>query len=295
MGIINFADLKRGGQSQIEKLNEETAKFKTGGFSRDERYWTPEIDKSGDGGAVIRFLPAPAGEDIPFVRRFSYGFKGPSGKWFIENSPTTIGKACPVAELNSSLWESGSEENKEIARKQKRRLHYIANIYVVRHKARPSDEGKVFLYSFGQKIFDKLQDKMNPDEDDRKPMNPFDLWTGANFRLKVANVAGFRNYDKSEFDPVEPLSADDAELERIWRQCHSLKAEVAEDKFKSYKELKEKLNQVLGYAQEPQRSAREESEGSVSNSRPAEEDDGKPPFDTDDNLDWLRNMASGKE
>lgn len=292
MSIVSFSDLKRGNNS-LEKLNEEVSKFKSGGFTRDERYWEPEIDKSGEGGATIRFLPAPAGESIPFVRRFSYGFKGPTGKWFIENSPTTIGKACPVAELNSEHWESGSEERKEIARRQKRRLHYIANIYVVRHKARPSDEGKVFLYSFGQKIFDKLKDKMSPDEDDRRPMNPFDLWTGANFRLKIANVAGFRNYDKSEFDVVEPLSSDDAELERIWRQCHSLQGEVAEDKFKSYEELKKKLNFVLGNETTARRAVAEESEGYVTN-RPAD-DDKTPPWDDNgqDSMDWLKSMVDG--
>lgn len=295
--VVSFADLKKNaGQSQIDKLNEEAGKFKSGGFARDERYWQPEIDKAGEGGAVIRFLPAPAGEEVPFVRKFSYGFKGPGGRWFIENSPSTLNLPCPVMEYNSELWESGSEDNKDIARKQKRRLGFITNIYVVRHKARPSDEGKVFLYEFGKKIWEKLEDKMNPSDDDRKPMNPFDLWTGANFRLRIANVAGFRNYDKSEFDEAGPLLDDDARLERIWADAHSLAAEISPDKFKSYDELKKKLASVLG----SESGAREAVERSQSTRTQTRSRDDEPPFDVDDSksgggdLAWLKEIAEGR-
>lgn len=294
--VVSFADLKKSaGQAQIDRLNEEAGKFKSGGFSRDERYWLPEIDKAGEGGAVIRFLPAPAGEEVPFVRKFSYGFRGPTGKWLIENSPSTLNLPCPVMEYNSELWESGSEENKDIARKQKRRLGFITNIYVVRHRARPSDEGKVFLYEFGKKIWEKLEDKMNPSDEDRKPMNPFDLWTGANFRLRIANVAGFRNYDKSEFDEAGPLLDDDQKLESIWKQAHSLAAEIAPDKFKSYDELKKKLASVLG-SESGARRAIEESRGFQSR----KSDDDAPPFDVDvkqsggdSDLAWLKEIAEG--
>lgn len=292
MGILNFADLKRAGTNDIEKLNEEASKFKSGGFAKDERYWKAELDKAGEGTALIRFLPVAPGDDVPFVRKYSYGFKGPTGKWLIENSPATIGLPCPIMEYNSELWDSGSEEKKEQARKQKRRLSFITNIQVIRHKARPSDEGKVFLYEFGKKIWDKLQDKMNPSDEDIQKMNPFDMWKGANFRLKITQVSGFHNYDKSEFDAPSPLSEDDAELERVWKQCYSLKAEIAPDKFKSYGELKSKLSQVLNLSGQAVRQA-EESEGRVSNAKPDADDD-TPPFDVDDDasMQWLKDLAN---
>jgi hypothetical protein len=288
MGILNFADLRSRG-NDIEKLNEEANKFKQTSFAKDERYWEPELDKAGEGSAILRFMPAPAGEDVPFVRLYSYGFKAGS-KWFIENSPATIGLPCPIMEYNSSLWDSGSEENKEIARNQKRRLSFITNVQVVRHKARPSDEGKVFLYRFGKKIWDKLSDKMNPEDEDTRPMNPFDLWNGANFRLKIAQVSGFRNYDKSEFDIPGPLSNDDAYLEQIWKQTYSLKAEVGPDKFKSYNELKEKLEKTLNLRGQAVAQAQRDDDNSGSN-----RSDNEPPFDMDkagdDENAWLRELA----
>lgn len=295
MAILNFADLRKGA-NDISKLNEEASKLKGQKFERDERYWSPELDKNGEGGATLRFLPAPSGEDVPFVRKFSYGFKGPSGRWFIENSPETLGNPCPVREFTGSLWDTGLEEKKEEARKYKRRLGFITNVYVVKHKARPSDEGKVFLYEFGKKIWDKLNDKMSPDDEDKKPLNPFDLWNGANFRLKVVNVSGFRNYDKSEFDEASQLAPTDEEMEKIWRQAHSLQAEIAEDKFKSYDELKKKLNYVLGLSGDSSRRDAEERVRETFSST----DDGTPPFDTqsksddDDDLAWLKKLAAGE-
>lgn len=293
MGILNFSDLKNRG-NDIDKLNEEAGKFKQTGFARDPRYWEPEIDKAGDGGAIIRFLPAPSGEEVPFVRLFSYGFKGPGGRWFIENSPATLGLPCPIMEYNSQLWDSGDEAQKDIARKQKRRLSFITNIYVVRHKARPADEGKVFLYKFGKKIWDKLADKMNPEDDDTRPMNPFDLWKGANFRLKIGDVSGFRNYDKSEFDIPAPLHEDDAELERIWRAAYSLKDEVGPDRFKSYDELKKKLDETLNLTG---RAVSQAQGNGGDNSGSNRSDDNEPPFDgpykKDESADdqWLRDLA----
>lgn len=287
MSILNFADLKKGGQAEIDRLNEEASKLKSKSFQKDERYWQPELDKGGEGSAVIRFLPAPAGEMVPFVRKFSYGFKGPGGRWFIENSPSTLDLPCPVMEMNSALWETGTEENKDLARSRKRRLGFITNIYVVKHKARPADEGKVFLYEFGKKIWDKLNDKMSPDDEDKKPMNPFDLWTGANFRLKIAQVAGFRNYDKSEFDEIGPLSASDEEMKAIWEQTHSLSAEIAPDKFLSYDELKRKLDSILGAAPR-QASAPEKDESAGDDSLPWKESGAK-----DEDIDWLKDLAKG--
>lgn len=244
----SILDLKRRQASTLEAINRKIKEDDRGGqFPRDERYWQPLVDKEGNGLAVIRYLPAPDGEDDPYVRKFSHNFKGNSGKWYIENCLTTIGEKDPVAEYNSELWDTGVEANKNIARKQKRKLGFISNIQVIRHAARPEDEGKVFLFGYGKKIFDKLNDKMNPPEEDLAAVNPFDPWTGANFRLRICKVGDFRNYDNSQFDPAGPLGTDE-QIEEIWRKCYSLKAEVARDKFKPYGELKKKLHEVLGLA-----------------------------------------------
>jgi hypothetical protein len=209
------------------------------------KFWKPSRDKAGNGFAIIRFLPAPNGEDMPFVRLWDHGFQGPTGLWYIENSLTTINKDDPVSELNSKLWNSGVEADKEQARKQKRRLHYIANVYVIKDSANPDNDGKVFLFKFGKKIFDKLNDLMNPQFEDEKPVNPFDLWEGANFRLKIRQFEGYANYDKSEFDSSEPLFEDDSKLENVWKSEHSLQEIVDPKHFKPYAELKAKLYRVL--------------------------------------------------
>lgn len=240
----SFADMKKKRGSDLEKLTAELQKMNSKGFSNDDdRYWKPEVDKAGNGYAVIRFLPAPQGEDVPFVRIWDHAFQGPGG-WYIEKSLTTIGKDDPVSEYNSELWNSGIEANKDKAREQKRRLSYHANIYVVKDPAHPENEGKVFLFKFGKKIFDKLNDLMHPSFEDEKPVNPFDFWEGANFKLKIRNVEGYRNYDKSEFEDPSPL-ADDDELEAIWKQEHSLSELISEDKFKSYEELQKRFYKVL--------------------------------------------------
>lgn len=247
--MSNFAKLKaQSGKKSLEKLTSELSKLSGGqnDKSNDDRYWYPNVDKAGNGYAVIRFLPAPGDEDVPFVRLFSHGFKGPTGSWYIENSLTTIGKNDPVGEYNTQLWNSGLESDKEIARKQKRKLTFISNIYVITDQNNPENEGKVFLFKYGKKIFDKLNEAMNPQFADEAPMNPFDLWDGANFKLKIRNVEGYRNYDKSEFASSGPLSEDDDEMEKIWKQAHSLQELIAPNQFKSYDELKAKLNKVLG-------------------------------------------------
>lgn len=243
---VDFANLKRGNDS-LNALVEETKKLDTGGFAKDERYWQPVKDSSGKADAIIRFLPPPpfeGEENTAMVKRYTYGFKGPTGLWYIENSPSTLGLADPVMEANSLLFNSGTEENKKIASKRKRKTQYISNILVVKHDARKSDEGKVFLYSYGIKVHGKLLDKMNPDDDDVKAWSPFDAYTGANFRLRIRQVEGFPNYDKSEFDERGPITNDDDVLKAIWMQEHSLKAEVAPDKFKSYGELMAQFKKV---------------------------------------------------
>ena len=217
---------------------------KTSG-SGDDRLWKPEVDKAGNGYAVIRFLPAPDGEELPWAKLYTHAFQG-TGGWFIENSLTTLGQKDPVSEYNSQLWNSGIESDKEIARKQKRKLSYYANIYVVKDSANPHNEGQVFLYKFGKKIFDKITAAMQPEFEDEDPINPFDFWAGANFKLKIKKVAGYWNYDSSEFDRQSALLDDDDAMEAIWKKEYSLAELVAPDQFKSYDELKKRLDYVLG-------------------------------------------------
>ena len=215
----------------------------------DERLWKPELDTSGNGYAVIRFLPAIEGEDLPWVKLFSHAFQGPTGQWYIENSRTTLGRGDvgkdPVSEYNSSLWNSGVETDKEIARKQKRKLSYYSNIYVVSDSKNPHNEGKVFLFRYGKKIFDKLMAAMQPEFEDETPINPFDFWKGANFKLKIRKVDGFWNYDKSEFEAPSPILDDDSAIERIWKEQYPLADFTAPSNFKSYEELKTRLDAVL--------------------------------------------------
>ena len=246
--MTSFAELKSSRKSSLEALISETNKINSPGGDRqgaDDNLWKPDVDKAGNGYAVIRFLPAPEGEDLPWVRMFNHGFQGPGG-WYIENSLTTINKKDPVSEHNSMLWNSGIESNKDLVRKQKRRLNYYSNIYIVKDPTRPENEGKVFLFKFGKKIFDKCNEAMNPQFEDEKPVNPFDFWEGANFKLKIRQVEGYRNYDKSEFDTSSTLLDNDEELEKVWKSQHSLSELVAPEQFKSYEELKTKLNRVLG-------------------------------------------------
>ena len=215
----------------------------------DERLWKPELDTSGNGYAVIRFLPAIEGEDLPWAKLFSHAFQGPTGQWYIENSRTTLGRGDigkdPASEYNTSLWNSGVETDKEIARKQKRKLSYYSNIYVVSDSKNPHNEGKVFLFRYGKKIFDKLMAAMQPEFEDETPINPFDFWKGANFKLKIRKVDGYWNYDKSEFEAPSAILDDDSAIERIWKEQYSLADFTAPSNFKSYEELKTRLDAVL--------------------------------------------------
>ena len=248
---MSFADMKKQRKTNLSSLIKESEKISNpNSFGEvDERYWRPELDKSGNGYSIVRFLPAPNGEDLPWARMWNHGFQGPGG-WYIENSLTTQGKKDPVSEYNSRLWNSGIEANKEVARKQKRRLNYTSNVYIVKDPAHPENEGKIRLYRYGKKIFDKINDLMNPEFEDETPVNPFDLWEGANFKMKIRKVEGFSNYDKSEFDTPVALLEDDNKMEEIWNSEHSLKEIVSDDKFKTFDELKEKLDRVLGLGTE---------------------------------------------
>ena len=253
---MSFASLKKASAAgntfakltkEIDKLNQPAA-----GSSADERFWKPELDKSGNGYAVIRFLPAPDGEEMPWAKIWSHAFKGPGGQWYIENSLTTLGKDDPVGELNRELWNSGRDSDKEIARAQKRKLSYYSNIYVVSDPAHPENEGRVFLYKFGKKIFDKLVEAMQPAFADETPIDPFNFWTGADFKLKIRKVDGYWNYDKSEFSAAGTLgNFEDDKLESIWKEGYSL-AEFEDPKnFKSYEQLQARLNLVLGKGAAP--------------------------------------------
>ena len=212
---------------------------------KDDRLWKPVLDKAGNGYAVIRFLPAVDGEDLPWAKVWNHAFQGPTGQWYIENSLTTISQKDPVSEHNTRLWNTGLESDKEIARKQKRKLQYFSNIYVVSDSKHPDNDGKVFLYRYGKKIFDKVMEAMQPAFEDEKAINPFDFWEGANFKLKVRKVDGFWNYDKSEFADVSPLLDDDDAIEEIWKRQYPLAEHTAATNFKSYDELKTRLDTVL--------------------------------------------------
>ena len=245
--MSNFANLKKQSSlgSLTEKLVKQVEKMNTTSGGADERLWKPEMDKTGVGSAVIRFLPAPDGEDVPWVKMYTHAFQGPGG-WYIENSLTTIGQKDPVSEYNRGLWNSGSEKDKDTVRKQKRKLSYYSNIYVVTDPANPANEGKVFLFKYGKKIFDKILNAMQPEFDDEDPINPFDFWQGANFKIKIVKKDGYWNYDKSEFDRVAPLLDDDDALEALWKKEYSLSAITAPDQFKSYEDLEKRMNYVLG-------------------------------------------------
>ena len=301
----SFSALKKNRTNSFDKLNSQLQKLNNSTPSNNDEYWKLEVDKAGNGYAVIRFLPSPQGEDLPFVRVFDHGFQGPGG-WYIENSLTTIGQDDPVSEYNSQLWNNGTDAGKEEARKQKRRLSYHANIYVVKDPANPVNEGKVFKFKFGKKIFDKLNAAMNPEFEDETPLNPFDFWEGANFKLKARNGdGGYRTYEPSSFDVPSALLGDDAELERIWQSQYSLQEIIDPKNFKSYNELKAKLYKVLGLdgSQHAPTHTAEDDEPEMDftpkfKERPAPTMDEAPSpsesafgTDDDDDLDFFKSLA----
>ena len=248
--MSSFKDLKSNRMNNLQSLTKQVEKLSEKPSYEDERIWKCERDKTGNGYAVIRFLPAPTNEDVPWVRLWSHGFKGPGG-WYIENSLTTpradspSGTDDPVSKANTTLWNSGIESDKGIARDRKRKLSYYSNILVLEDSTNADNEGKVFLFRYGKKIFEKIESVMNPEFKDEEPMNPFDFWSGANFKLKIRQVEGYANYDKSEFaSPTPLLDGDDAKLEDVWKQQHSLQGILAPENFKSYQELEARFNTV---------------------------------------------------
>ena len=259
---MSFSDLKKQSSlgSLTQKLVKEVEKMNNSGVGADERLWKPELDKTGNGFAVIRFLPAPEGEDIPWAKMYSHAFQGPGG-WYIENSLTTTGGKDPVSDYNRELWNSGNESDKDVVRKQKRKLSYYSNIYVVKDQLHPENEGKVFLYKYGKKIHDKIASAMQPQFEDETPINPFDLWKGANFKIKIQTIGGYWNYDKSEFDSPSVLGGlEDDALEAVWKSQHSLKEFTDLKNFKSYEELSARLNIVLNKSTRPVVQSNEEDE-----------------------------------
>lgn len=249
--MTSFANLKRNSQS-FEKLTQAVQAINKpeGGFSEDTRLWYPAVDKNGNGYSVIRFLP-PSPQDgddpLPWVRVFSHGFQGPTGLWLIDNCPTTIGQSCKICENNSVLWNSGIESDKEIARARKRKLSYYANVLIISDPQNPENESQVKIFRFGKKIFDKISEAMTPEFEDEKAINPFDFWEGANFKLKIRNVEGYRNYDRSEFAESEPLfGGDDDKLKALWEKEYSLKEFIDPKLFKSNEELQRRFEKVVG-------------------------------------------------
>ena len=293
--MTSFANLKRN-RNSFEKLSKAVEATSTGtadsNSKEDTRFWQPEVDKAGNGMAVIRFLPAPSvdGDDaLPWVRTFSHGFQGPGG-WFIDNCLTTLNEKCPVCEHNNTLWNSGIEANKDIARKQKRKLSYVANILVVSDPSNPSNEGQIRLFKFGKKIFDKITEAMNPEFADETPVNPFDLWEGSNFKLKIRNVEGYRNYDKSEFaDASALLNGDDDKLEELWKKEYSLKDFTERKNFKAYDQLKTRLDKVLGFDGAP--IVKSKAEDTVATLKDDTSVLNKPLHADDEDLDYFKSLA----
>ena len=246
---MSFADLKRN-RTDLSKLvaqaQETSGAQQTQRQSDDPRFWMPTRDKAGNGYAVIRFLPGDASAATPWIRYWDHAFKGPTGQWYIEKSLTSIGQQDPLSELNSKMWNSGVESDKTIVRQRKRNLRYVANVLIVSDPSAPENEGQVKLYRFGKKIFDKIMDSMQPQFPDEKPVNPFDMWEGADFTVKIRKVEGYPNYDASSFKAPAAVPGSDEELEELYNKQHDLNEWVDPKNYKTYDELKSRLAMVLG-------------------------------------------------
>jgi hypothetical protein len=293
---MSFASMKSSRVNELEKLKSQMEKNNNQGSNDSDLYWKPERDKAGNGQSIIRFLPAAEGETTPWITYYDHWFQGPTGQYYVEKSLTTIGQDDPVSEYNSKLWNSGIDADKEVARKQKRRLHYVANILVIKDFANPENDGKVFLYRFGAKIFDKIKDAMNPVFDGDTPVNPFDFWDGADFHIKITNVDGWVNYDKSIFREQKALSENDDQLEQIYNKLTPLSSLIAPDKFKSYTELKTKMNRVLCIEAEEASLPAKQPERVVARDEPAPRpsvtvEDDSSNDDDDDTLSFFQGLA----
>ena len=282
--MASFKEMKKNRMTNLESLSKQVSKLAEKPSYEDDRIWKPVRDKSGNGYAVIRFLPAAVNEDVPWVRIWTHGFKGPGG-WYIENSLTTIGKDDPVSKANTALWNSGIDSDKNIARERRRKLNYYSNIYIVEDSMNPDNEGKVFLFRYGKKIFEKITGVMNPEFADETPLNPFDFWEGANFKMKMRQVEGFPNYDKSEFTDVTPLSDDEKKMEDVWSQQYPLNEIIEEKNFKNYAELEARFNTVIARKGDEFVGNIEESTDSGSSEPVA------PTEKTDDTLDYFKKLA----
>lgn len=246
---MNFQELRKNRNESFKKLMDKVQQDTHGSYVPDPRYWRPTVDAEGNGTATLRFLPAPEGEDFPFIKFFSYSFKGATGRFYNHLALSTINEKDPVGELNSALWNSSEDDKspaRTMARAQSRKTNYVSNVLVVRDPGQPANEGKVFLYRYPKTIFGKLDDKMHPKYEDETPMNPFDPWSGANFKLRIKKVANYRNYDDSAFDAPSQIAADDAAIEAIWKMAYPLQPEISADKFESYDALKANLREVIG-------------------------------------------------
>ena len=279
--MASFKEMKKNRMANLESLSKQVSKLAEKPSYEDERIWKLERDKTGNGYAVIRFLPAKEGEDVPWQRIWTHGFKGPGG-WYIENSLTTLGKDDPVSKANTALWNSGIDSDKNIARERRRKLNYYSNIYILEDAANPENVGKVFLFRYGKKIFEKITGVMNPEFKDETPLNPFDLWEGANFKIKMRQVDGFPNYDKSEFTESCPLVGDEKKLEEVWKQQYSLNEIVEEKNFKNYAELEARFNTVVA------RDVGGELAGTIEEST---DDSVTTSEKTDDTLDYFKKLA----
>jgi hypothetical protein len=282
--MASFKEMKKNRMANLESLSKQVSKLAEKPSYEDDRIWKLERDKTGNGYAIIRFLPAAVNEDVPWVRIWTHGFKGPGG-WYIENSLTTIGKDDPVSKANTALWNSGIDSDKNIARERRRKLSYYSNIYIVEDSLNPQNEGKVFLFRYGKKIFEKITGVMNPEFADETPLNPFDFWEGANFKMKMRQVEGFPNYDKSEFTDVVPLSEDEKKMEDIWSQQYPLNEIIEEKNFKQYAELEARFNTVIAHKGDEFVGNIEESTD-VGSSEPV-----APTEKTDDTLDYFKKLA----
>ena len=292
---MSLANLKRA-SGNLDKLSKAIEALNTPTESnRDENFWRPATDRSGNGLAIIRFMSAPEidGEDaLPWAKMFSHGFQGPGGQWYIDNCLTTKNQQCPVCDHNSVLWNTGIEANKEIVRKQKRKLNYVANVYVISDPKNPENEGKVFYYRFGKKIFDKITEAMNPQFEDEKPINPFDFWKGANFKLKIRKVEGYANYDKSEFEKAAPLFASDEEIEKVWKQARSLTELVADKHFKTFAEQKGRLDKVLGLNGNDVGTKTTVEQAKSQPRKPVVPEDVGGDAGDDDSMEYFKNLAN---
>ncbi len=320
MGTSSFSSFKKSESENFDKLRDQLNKTKNGDRQNDDRFWQPDRGKDGNDYCVLRFLPAPPNEEVPYVKTLSYGFKGPGG-WYIENSRGTIGEDDdPVDKMRRALYATGTEADKKIAQKYSRRTNFISNIEIIDYPKHPEMNGKQFLYRYGKKIFDKINDCYNPKFPDEPKFNPFNFWEGADFVLKVTTQDDFPNYDKSEFKtPAPHRGGGDAELEAIWKNLYSLQAFIDPSQYKPAKDLQKRLNKVLGLdteLPEPEKEEPKETSFKTDSSRfdkaevPGTQEvtaakvaatnaehkaKDSPPWagDADDELDYFKNAAKG--